>query len=99
MRLELDYTGIDVCIYTITFMCFLISSAISYRMLTTENGTHPATTWFFFLLTAGMGWLLITDSMYLFMNNQDLAAREIRALVFRGIILAGLVQFVWRYKH
>ena len=98
MKLELDYTGIDVVIYCITFLGFLISSAISYRMLTTENGTHPATTWFFFILTAGMGWLLITDSMYVFMHNTDMAAREIRALIFRAIVLAGLVQFVVRYK-
>ena len=98
MKLELDYTGIDVVIYCITFLCFMISSAISYRMLTTENGTHPATTWFFFLLSLGMGWLLITDSMYLFMHNDDLAAREVRALIFRAIILTGLVQFVVRYK-
>ncbi len=71
------------------------AAALFYRTL---NGAMRSFLAFFLLQAAAFGWLAITE-IGLLGEAPWLAAREVRALIFRGIVLISYGQLLWRLRR
>ncbi len=77
-----------------TVVLALVAAALFSRTL---NGAMRSFVTFFLLQAAAYAWLGATE-VGLRMGASWLEAREIRALVFRLLTLAGYAQLVWRLR-